>query len=982
MIYDSAPPTKPMASAVNNSAALQLVARLPINPETQYIPITSRYHQQPKWYQFIPRCMLMRPWLEGLLPAEPPYNIPRKGLIVADEGGVGKTKAAAICISHIYSLNPEKPILLLVPSRLIRGWMSEIIRVNPKLYGSIEISSNASKLTSVNEGKIYITSKDSFSKHSKSLFKSWRNPGKSENLDQADSNDQSKQLNKLFSLVVIDEAHKGKAGTGKDNENEESFSLKNASQMYIAIQKLCRDYSAKNLAITASPLSMELSDVKNIASMIDVSKPFLEPIGSNLKDDDNKFLLKEWEQYILQLRKISSPLKKQVVSDEELFEFFEFFSDTDNRVLIKNLPHYEELIEAMGKKVDSTGWKDYNKRMELINELNPYSAFLTIVKRQDLGEEANQLFRERVTWTEHIKLHDSHMSRLNEQPNKYSIGTGLRQIHEWPTNQDPDGNLGIYEGAAFDELGESGEILEPRLDKILHSVIPKDPVLSGKSKGNKGALIFCYHIRTVEKISMLLNNQKIQIGNREIKIQTHPITSETQNSMGKIQSLGSSSNQRADVYHVVVGTRAIQEGISMNWASTVIHWDLPTNPQTLEQRTWRLDRHRTDEDSDIFNTVYIVTDSDSDKVLVKTILDRAKTTDIILGHEHKPIYWPTDYSQKSEEIVRSYNGTETRFFYAESIELAKAWNLMVECNNSTDEFLIRTEQQKNLFSEIFQHFGLPGNIPEIKQHGVIEFDNWNRESRSSLQRLFLFADGMDLISLQKCFPVSNGRKNILSIDGFENKSEEKGRRFAISLDPQGKLLKRILRRVTEENQCISGDKESSKSLVFSIETKDPIKNHSVSFQSLYNSIYSTNSGLFVVENFEDDLGGEPLTYSSERFALLRNTMKGINDFSSVTITENQQEIARLAFDKVIEVFKQKLDADLIRLDSEIERLEIEKDSLEDSIYSSADSRRFERLNHQLQEKKDEYNSKLDIELNLQIHESKFYPVVRYVQGGI
>ena len=29
--------------------------------------------------------------------------------------------------------------------------------------------------------------------------------------------------------------------------------------------------------------------------------------------------------------------------------------------------------------------------------------------------------------------------------------------------------------------------------------------------------------------------------------------------MDKIQSLGSPSNQRADVYHVVVGTRAIQE---------------------------------------------------------------------------------------------------------------------------------------------------------------------------------------------------------------------------------------------------------------------------------------------------------------------------------------------------------------------------------------------------------------------------------------
>ena len=79
------------------------------------------------------------------------------------------------------------------------------------------------------------------------------------------------------------------------------------------------------------------------------------------------------------------------MSNEELFEFFEFFSDPDNRDFAQSLPHYEEVIEAM-EKANETGWKDYNKRMELINELNPYSAFLTIVKRQDLGEEANQLF--------------------------------------------------------------------------------------------------------------------------------------------------------------------------------------------------------------------------------------------------------------------------------------------------------------------------------------------------------------------------------------------------------------------------------------------------------------------------------------------------------------------------------------------------------------------------------------------------------------
>jgi len=979
MVYGLSTAEKTMAGVLPTrpSAALQLTARLPINPETQYIPITSRYHQQPKWYQFIPRCMLMRPWLEGLFPDEHPYNIPRKGLIIADEGGVGKTKAAAICISHIYSLNPEKPILLLVPSRLIKGWMSEILRVNPKLFEYIVISSNASKLTNLNEGKIYITSKDSFSKHSKSLFKSWNK------LAMAENPEQSNLLNKLFSLVVIDEAHKGKAGTGEDDENGNSKSLETGSQMYKAIHGLCKDHSIKNLAITASPLSMELPDIKNIARMIDVDESFLAAIGSKLDEDSNKELLKDWEQYLKIFRKVSTPLKKQKVSDEKLYEFFEFFSDDEDADLIKLLPYYEEIINAM-ESADGSDWQDFDKRMELINELNPYSAFLSIIKRQDLGQEANQLFRQRVTWTEHVKLHDEHMSRLNEQSNINSIGIRLRQIHEWPTNKDGEGNYGLYKGTGidFDELSEDEEIIEPRLDRIVKAILPKDPVLSGKSIGNKGALIFCFHIRTVKIIANLLDNQKILIDGKEVKIKTHPITSEVQNSMEIIKSFGNPGNQLEDVYNVVVGTSAIQEGISMNWASTVIHWDLPSNPQTLEQRTWRLDRHRTEEDSDVFNTVYIVTDSDSDKVLVNGILKRAEITDIILGHTHKPENWPTDFTKNAQESTRTYNGTQTKFFYSESIELANAWNLMVNENNSNDQFLIRTEQQKHLFGSIFHHYGLPVDISKINQQGVIQFGEWDNESKTALQRLFLYADGMDLISLQKCFPVSNGRKNILSIDGFENISKEKGRRFAISLDPRGNLVRRILRRVTETSQCIAGNIKSSKILIFSIETKDPIKNHSVSFESLYKSASSANSRLFVVEDFEKNPGGKSLTYCSEIFQLLRNTLKGINDFNSVAITQNQQEIAKLAFEAVMKSFKQKLDDDLKRTELELDQLEEDIESAESNQFSSADSRNLVRLQHNLQVKKDQYDSKLDLDVNLQIHESKFYPVVRYVQGGI
>ena len=130
---------------------------------------------------------------------------------------------------------------------------------------------------------------------------------------------------------------------------------------------------------------------------------------------------------------------------------------------------------------------------------------------------------------------------------------------------------------------------------------------------------------------------------------THPITSETQNSMDKIQSLGSPSNQSADVYHVVVGTRAIQEGISMNWASSVIHWDLPPNPQSLEQSTWRLTAIEQTKILTYSIQYTLLQIRIAPKFSSEQYLTEPKTTDIILGHEHKPEYWPTDYSQNPKE---------------------------------------------------------------------------------------------------------------------------------------------------------------------------------------------------------------------------------------------------------------------------------------------------------------------------------------------
>jgi len=47
---------------------------------------------------------------------------------------------------------------------------------------------------------------------------------------------------------------------------------------------------------------------------------------------------------------------------------------------------------------------------------------------------------------------------------------------------------------------------------------------------------------------------------------------------------------RSNRFPILICTPAGEVGLDMEWATTLVHWDLNTNPQRLEQRTWRLDR--------------------------------------------------------------------------------------------------------------------------------------------------------------------------------------------------------------------------------------------------------------------------------------------------------------------------------------------------------------------------------------------------------
>lgn len=946
---------------MTSEARFHLASRMPVNPEINGLTLTSRGSQTPKWYQFIPRSLLSRAWLEGFLPPDSGQGDERKGIIITDEGGIGKTKAGALAINHHITSNPHQSVVLLVPMRLIDSWRDELLSVNRLLRGRIVWGAgSARQLKHMEKNRIYLVSKDSFRKHWEEIKQTW--------------NEQESKVTDPFSLVVVDEAHRGKGGA---HANDGETLNADSSQMYASISELCRAYATKTIGITASPLSMQLSEIHNIAKMLDVHPNLYNHIPSDLSEGEEDETLINWAEYCIDIDGFINDFSSGNADEEKtIIKLHEFFADTENK-LVDLLPCSTAIRRAFSGEIDS-GWYDADKRFAWLHDLKPLSPFLSRVSRSDLGEASNTMFRECITWTEYVPLNPEHHQRLKNSDGYGNMGGTTRQMQEWPTNPDRQGMYGFQTGnVIFDHRLKDDKFLEPRLRRLVESVFPNDPVLSGKFEGNKGALVFCFYKRTVRILQALLDKHKFKrLDGSEIEIQCHGITGDNEDAMANLKEIASRREQERDVYHVVVGTSAIQEGISMNWATTIVHWDLPTNPQTLEQRTWRLDRHRTEVDAGRFHVVYLVTDSGSDANIVRRLHERSQLADLILNSgDIVDAKWPQTFDatkERSDAHVREYSGAIQAFIHAEAQQLARSFGHSVEATSAP--FNTRIAQQKALFRGLFNRNGLRLDRNAIND-GVLALaveDGGEEE----LHRMMNMANGEDLRVLQKCFPTPPGaRKNELRIDGTPAEDgSPSGRRYALALDPRGALIQRLLRR-TPCSSFLQNNEECSPQLVFSIELEHPVRDSLYEFGKVWARVFGLESHLFLAQS-EQESAARHVKFEQDEDLLARM----MNEANTVTDrpSPSENETLNASFNQVVEQLLEELDHQLNTLESEIERTQERLRTL------SPNSPEEEWLKMNLEGKRrrlEEESSELEmVEIELNDRRSSYRPVLRYAEG--
>lgn len=800
---------------------LQLVSRIPVDRETHDVPKTSQLRQPPKWYQFKPRSLMERRWLSDL---SDHLGHERNRLILADEGGMGKTKAAALLVKKTISENPAARILILVEKRQVKDWCDEFEMVMPRTR--LISRGGASRLFTPRDGSVHIVRKGSLHHRYEDLREKW--------------NSQSPN----FSLVVLDECHKNKSEQGVDSEERRN---------YDAEKLACSPrHTDKVLGLTASPLGIDEHDVEIISEKIGISQKLFKFFRKGNE--------KMWQHWVdLSTNDDFKRIRQELVQPETLdpqssvtpndIDNWKIFTDRYAEKLADLLPVVRsEFLEAM------QNFSPTNVEMirTLFADLTPFAPIMPATLRNDLGEDSNVIFRRRETIN-----HPVDFTPITEALNELE---GLRMesrkiLHGWIEgmyDQNSPGNNTIR----F-ELPDDLE--DPRYEPLIAYMVESYTSASTASR-RCGTTIFVEYTfggRRLHSFERKLREYWLKFGPTDVYLNVHLIDGDSENADFILQELRDKSTNIAE-YDVVIGTSAIEQGVNMEWSDLIVHWDLAPTAQKLDQRTWRLDRHLKDGIMPTFRVVYFLSGDSAQNKTIINIRKRAELFDQMLGRSFVEELWPSN--DLNEKIVheRIYdNSTSGEFLHPESLALSQVWSTSPRSEDSQSQ--IYFQQQYALVRWLSETVGFEIDHSVLENTGQIvrqpvsggDVQNW----QLILRQMSYLASGPDLETLLEWASMENQRRTWLAIDGSDRPDNPDVRYRMVSIDPIGDFICRVRRR-NETDRFIAKISSSSDNIctVVSIdpvpEESRNVSDSSAELEQIFNKFPPAlrgNGNLFVVE---------------------------------------------------------------------------------------------------------------------------------------
>ena len=490
--------------------------------------------------------------------------LPKIRFLLADDTGAGKTIMTGLLLKELIMRGLIERILIITPGGLTKQWQED--EMGLKFNIPFKLVNRAT----------YLSDPNIFSNSDRLIT----------SIDFLRSEDVLKIVKETsWDLIIVDEAHKLSAF----DYGQKRY----VSKRYQALEILAAKCEHL-LLLTATPHRGRLDTFKNLLQLLDedifasdslvtsriqeigtsgVNKFFIRRLKEEMKDWQGNPLFKE--------RHTKTTLYKLTPEEKRLYDkVTEYLTSRRKEAKEESNIHVSLALMVMQRRLTSS---IYAIMRTLKNRYNALKGLLDeLAQNPSLWNQKQKLeleFRSLDDFDEFDDEEREGLENILSDPKKFKLFTTAKSPKE--IREEADQVKALVELA--ENLYNSNQ--EEQKFKKLRELLQSEGVLTKNEK----LVIFTEHKDTLDYLEQRLKNSGYQIAT------IHGGKSVDERRVAQIEF--------AKNTQILIATDAAGEGINLQFCRLLINWDIPWNPNRLEQRMGRIHRYGQKEDVLVFNMV-------------------------------------------------------------------------------------------------------------------------------------------------------------------------------------------------------------------------------------------------------------------------------------------------------------------------------------------------------------------------------------------
>ena len=492
-------------------------------------------------------------------------NLPRIRFLLADDTGARKTIMTGLLLKEMIVRNLLKRILIITPGGLTNQWVEDELELKFGLPFKLVDRSVITSDPSVFLVQNYLVTSVDFIQREDIL-----------NLLK----------NSTWDMVIVDEAHKLSAYDYTDK--------KEVSKRYAAVEVLSKR-TEHLLLLTATPHRGRKDTFKYLMQLLDpeiFSAEALIParIQEFSSTGTNRFFIrrlkeemKDWSNKPLYKKRFTKTVKYELTQQERrLYErVTSYLSKAKQEAEREANVHVTLALLVMQRRLTSSIFailktlrNRHNVLLELIEE---YKRNPDLFKKKERFEEA---INSEDAYDELGDEEKETFDALLKDPRKFKLFTTANGIEALREEAEQLKEL----VSLADSIYKSG-VPESKLQKLYDFLQDEPKILDNREK----LVIFTEHKDTLYYLEDKLRNQGYEV------VVIHGGLSVDERRRAQINFANQSQ--------ILIATDAAGEGINLQFCRLLFNWDIPWNPNRLEQRMGRIHRYGQKSDVTVLNFV-------------------------------------------------------------------------------------------------------------------------------------------------------------------------------------------------------------------------------------------------------------------------------------------------------------------------------------------------------------------------------------------